>query len=1646
MRLAYLVPILVVLFVLSSAYAENFSDYQYYVDVNIQNTEPVVGEAVVKITFPPDFNYSAIRSDCADILPEQNGEALSRYIDVCDPDNNTVVMFVRAQIPGTIRIYYGNPEANIPNDDSVFYKMYVDTYTLPRTSDNWDWKFIQLPNYWSETPVVVAQAITTNGSQPMSLHINNISTEGFYAAPIEPTCYDPKHASETIAYVVLPEGMWHVHGHTDIPPIYAGCKVVDAWVPGDEDSDSLAGRLDLPAGYYLPSGSQGVLVYTPASANNTDFEWHGRYEAGSWDGSGFNFAWEPQGDITNVSPPPAPETACYIITATGHDSDVFYADIYSDVDDSWNDVSYPRISNPAVLGVISYNGTDSANLRIENVSSRYFYARAQEDECYDWETSHAEEDLSYIVFAKGTYNLYNWLPDTATIDFSPERENVPLIRIETPPSPKNVPFSVEFTETVTVECNADENCGLVELQVTGYDGCYADYETNVTLNAHEEYNLEFNVVCYYPGYVKITATRHLERVEANIEYVPELTTNLIISAPSVAKPTDTIAVTAETESGDYVGDVVISLRTKENNIVTSVTADYIGNGIYTATLSYSNLPEDYYYIVAENNNVGGAAVITISAPAATEYFPYPIRIYDETSNTPNIYYAKVNGEYLELNVIINNISPSAISIDASEAANNGWFIHIPADFLRTIDSLDVVGYDEDYYIYGGSVAIVWHTGGELNLPPGETLFTIRIKSPYVEEINDLYIETGDPNLRDYLLEMMYAASNLQEQYTYYLTAKEYMDTVIYRNLRIDLSVPPTVKRGTTAYATFYVYKFGEATTPDILECEILDINGDVVQECTPEYVGPYYLVELNTDTVGTYALSITARSDHSVAYAVQHYTVESEYETGKIYMSDFIAPIGSTVTLVYSQMDGVDVQLKVYTSDGTLIYYDAMTYDPNVGAYIYNLYIDANTFTEGDYIVSVIDGTGNKDYAILRVSNIMNDIYQAVQDVNTYLYNVIEPKLDAIQSNTDLILDGQGNMFAELNDINNQLTTVLSILQDLSSDVDTEVLPYLEEINATTHQILQEVLYIKQKIDNVIIPKLDTLTNNQTLIQQDLNDIYSLLTCDQSPTGSVCFMLENMQILLEDLNRTVNDINGNVDLLVSDMSTVQSKLDTLVLYAQEINALLNCSSSPPNSVCARLETLQNRLDEAYAAIQDTNTFINQMYDYIQNDLMNAVLDVGTKVEDINSYLHGDVWNKLIDLQNKLNATYEEVNALTQLVEDHDTTVQAQLNSMRSYLEDVNAQLTQKIEEIQSTLDTHFTAIESNIASLREDTNTLKDYFNCTEPNEICTYVYNIESGVQGIDQRVSDLNSRVANLQNIVVAEFNDTKAMIRDVESNIAELKSLMLCDEYPSTSICGRLDEMNTNLSAVGSQVDAIYSYVLDIYSLAEDINRTVHQPSTWDRVFGSGGGGGGGASVISPIDVKFSKSTGTVLVGLPEWIPDGKYKVYYEGELYRYVESPPPKAEVNISEGLLKLKLSPDVKGAVRGIVVLKRGATIYKIRVTFIAVDKPVYQMPTATTRVITVEVPEGGGYVEIKGEAAKCMKKTKFYYPKGGRYKIYIPCNAEGIVKVTGRLHSYSIQYSLESSVNPEQFDMFQTTVLPIGTMLAVMLLLSFLVK
>jgi len=1185
------------------------------------------------------------------------------------------------------------------------------------------------------------------------------------------------------------------------------------------------------------------------------------------------------------------------------------------------------------------------------------------------------------------------------------------------------------TVQIPITCIGDA-CYNVHTHVTvsGCEMTTPDYDTGLIDENSTKYAYA-TFICYHASThtVTITATSDANTItrEFNIE-VANLTADISpqLSSPDIVDPYAQVSF-ALTANG-YDGNVTLSIVDSDGNPVIIVPMQESTAGIYAAKVDLNGLADGQYTAIASGSNFHVAKVFIVSSYAFMN--PYGVIVEDEWGKPASIMYATVDGNYLHYVVKLINPRTTPLAARTDEWLSNGGIIQLPSTFAPVVDTITVKDENNQSYtvvsnIYGGSIAVVWSSDTHvLMVPPGETIYTITMKSPYVTALEKMYADTHDPQILNYLQEAE-SAQYAYQQAKYYLEAKQYMYTAMYGGISVDVTVPPEVVSGQSAKGFVYIKNSAGPIDPDSIECKIINAEGNTLGTCHATRLSTgSYSIDLNTSAVGTYGVEVTTKAGTYVSSSMAYYHVDSQYQQGKIVVTNFVIAPNHVTKVIYAQDPSATVTIYLYSPDGTLVTSGTATYNSAIGAFVYDL--NVGNVQAGDYIVVARDSLGYSDRAIIHVSPILENILASVNDVNAFLHDVIKPKLDVIEQKEDNILDGQQNLYQAVAEVNANTVQIINMINQLDqnlSDQHAETIEYLQELNTTAYQILQTVNEIKQKIDNVVIVKLNQILSNQSDINTTVTDIKLMADCNKP--SAVCTQLQAIEYELQDLN---SNISTNHQEVVNNLSTINSKIDTLQSYSETLEDLLDCDSNyPQTSLCAKADLLHTQVEELHQNVTDMNAFLNQIYSYIRNDLTNQVISVGHKVEDLNTYLHGDVWNQLVDTYQQVTGLYNETNRIETLIQGHDATMQAQVDALRTYLSEVNSDLYTHITNVQNNILSKLDTIQTSTTNIQQDTNTLLQYFVCAQPNEVCSKLDNIYSISQEINTTNYQIIGDVRDVNALMTAQFILLNDKVDSIDSNVQYLEQLLKCDNYPRPSVCSKLDDILTETNTIRASIRDVNEQIFDLYHQVESQIDQVHEMA--------GGGGGGGPTMINPIKVVYH--SGTVLIAVPPYIPPGKYAVQYSGDLYKYVKSPKQGATIDLNDGIIKLTLLSDADGVITGEVRLIQGIHFYPINVQFVA-DNKMNQTPIVQSvgDTINIQVPQGGAKVVIRGKLANCVPSKTFYFNKGGTYHIKKTCNADGVVEIIpNALNQSTIQVSVVNQ-QPIQLvqagNLWQTTILP----------------
>jgi len=241
-----------------------------------------------------------------------------------------------------------------------------------------------------EDPVVFAQPVSFNNSEPAIVRITDIQSDRFTLEVQEAPDRDGSHPWETISYMVLERGVWRLPDGAQIRVGYfdinhqVGRGVPNAWAP-------------IPNIEGLPT--IGMLFFSQVQSNNQPNQWIKTRQNAI--GKGMSLALEREEAATGAL---AAERVAWLGIDTGtHTWNGLQVEAGStgrSVTHGFTTRSFqtPFQTTPLLLGnVASYYGPDSCQLRYNALTPTSVAFKVEEDTTRDPEVNHTSEIIHYLA-------------------------------------------------------------------------------------------------------------------------------------------------------------------------------------------------------------------------------------------------------------------------------------------------------------------------------------------------------------------------------------------------------------------------------------------------------------------------------------------------------------------------------------------------------------------------------------------------------------------------------------------------------------------------------------------------------------------------------------------------------------------------------------------------------------------------------------------------------------------------------------------------------------------------------------------------------------------------------------------------------------------------------------------------------------------------------------------------------------------------------------------------------------------------------------------------------------------------------------------------------------------------------------------------
>lgn len=252
-------------------------------------------------------------------------------------------------------------------------------------SINQNWVKVLFDTTFSQ-PIVVAGPPTVTGSDPVLVRLRNIDQRGFEVRLQEWDYLDGNHANETFSYIVMEKGTFTLNN---------GARVE----AGSFSGSSSFAKINLQQAYnftpvilsqVITENDRAAVTGRIANVNQSSFsymlqEQEKNSTSHSTETIGY-IAWEPgKGEMDNM---------------------VFEAGTTSDnINANWNDITFATAFPDQPLFIADMqitDGSDTAALRMQNLSRTKTQLKIEEEQSSDTEIGHTSEIVGYLAIGSKT--------------------------------------------------------------------------------------------------------------------------------------------------------------------------------------------------------------------------------------------------------------------------------------------------------------------------------------------------------------------------------------------------------------------------------------------------------------------------------------------------------------------------------------------------------------------------------------------------------------------------------------------------------------------------------------------------------------------------------------------------------------------------------------------------------------------------------------------------------------------------------------------------------------------------------------------------------------------------------------------------------------------------------------------------------------------------------------------------------------------------------------------------------------------------------------------------------------------------------------------------------------------------------------------
>lgn len=494
------------------------------------------------------------------------------------------------------------------------------------------------------------------------------------------------------------------------------------------------------------------------------------------------------------------------------------------------------------------------------------------------------------------------------------------------------------------------------------------------------------------------------------------------------------------------------------------------------------------------------------------------------------------------------------------------------------------------------------------------------------------------------------------------------------------------------------------------------------------------------------------------------------------------------------------------------------------------------TLGEIETTVTEINTTVNNIYSYLQntVYPAVDTLEASAADILTNQSNLWS-KLTDIQANVTTNYDEIINAQTQLSDVNATIMAELADHKDRLIEINTTTQNIYDNITATLNpkldQLQTDADLIKGYTDTLeaefncgavsagdVCSKLNDIISYTDTLESGIADLDSDLVAWSANATTRFDMIDSSASNI--YTDTQSIINSGVQL----DATTNATLYNILTYSTEINTTSHNIEDYLNGA------VTDYLSDINTTVTQINTTVTNMYDYLQNTIYPAIDTLEGSMADV-LINQSNIWNKLVVIQANVTTNYNEIINTQDQLTAVNLSVMLQLLDNMAVLQDINDTSNSIMDHLINVTDPLINAVQSDVDSIQTGIGLLQNYTDSLEGgqssittllNTIAGYTDTLEAGIAGLDSDISSMNTTIDTRFDTIDTSLSNIYSDTQSVLNSGVQLDALTNASLY---QILGLVVDSNATVHQVEDYLNgAVTTFLADINTTVTDINTTV------------------------------------------------------------------------------------------------------------------------------------------------------------------------------------------------------------------------------